>query len=79
MISRRAMIYLNEDPGPRKGEVFDVGMGFFDGAEVCEIVGLFILEELEALGIKVGIYRDDGLAVSELTPQWVTKANISNF
>ena len=63
---------MNGEPWAKKGgEVFDVGMGFFDGAEVCEIVGLFILEELEALGIKVGIYRDDGLAVSELTPQGV--------
>ena len=31
-------------------EIFDVGMGFFDGAEICELVGLFLLEKLCYLG-----------------------------
>ena len=40
-------------------------MGSFDGAEVCELVGLFLLDQLaEILGKEnVGLYRDDGLAV----------------
>ena len=43
---------------------FDVTMSSFDGAETCELVGLYILH---VLGIKYeknnhGIYRDDGLA-----------------
>ena len=39
-------------------------MGSFDGAEVCELVGLFILNSLqERFGENVGLYRDDGLAV----------------
>ena len=40
-------------------------MGSFDGAEVCELVGLFLLDELaEIVGKEnVGLYRDDGLAV----------------
>ena len=44
--------------------VFDVTMGSFDGAEVCELVGLFILNSLqERFGENVGLYRDDGLGV----------------
>ena len=44
--------------------VFDVTMGSFDGAEVCELVGLFILNSLqERFGENVGLYRDNGLAV----------------
>ena len=44
--------------------VFDVTMGSFDGAEVCELVGLFILNSLqERFGENVGLYHDDGLAV----------------
>ena len=37
--------------------------GSFDGAEVCELVGLFILNELSITFGKdrVGLYRDDGL------------------
>ena len=55
-------------------------MGFFDGAEVCEIVGLFILEEIRNdLNINLGIYRDDGCGVTDLSPQGVerTKKKLS--
>ena len=40
-------------------------MGSYDGAEVCELVGLYLLSKLAPLiGTKnVGLYRDDGLAV----------------
>ena len=43
---------------------FDVTMGSYDGAEVCELIGLFILNTLQdRFGKDVGLYRDDGLAV----------------
>ena len=74
MAARKAMLYMNGEPWAKKGgEVFDVGMGFFDRAEVCELTGLYILEELEDLDIDVGIYRDDGLAVCDLNPQGVER------
>ena len=40
-------------------------MGSHDGAEICELVNLFILSKLaEDLGNKnVELYRDDGLAL----------------
>ena len=40
-------------------------MGAYDGAEVCELVGLFLLNSLANKFDKkcVGLYRDDGLAV----------------
>ena len=42
---------------------FDVTMGSHDGAEVCELVGIFILNSLqERFGNNIGLYRDDGLA-----------------
>ena len=43
--------------------LFDVTMGSYDGAEVCELVGLFILNSLAKKYGKerVGLYRDDGL------------------
>ena len=45
--------------------LFDVTMGTYDGAEVCELVGLYLLSELAPLVStkNVGLYRDDGLAV----------------
>ena len=43
---------------------FDVTMGSYDGAEVCEMVGLFMLHSLQGrFGKNIGLYRDDGLAL----------------
>ena len=45
--------------------LFDVTMGAYDGAEVCELVGTFLLCELSLKYNKnnIGLYRDDGLAI----------------
>ena len=40
--------------------MFDVTMWSYDGAEVCELVGLFILNISKS---NVGLYRNDGLAI----------------
>ena len=42
-------------------------MGSFDGAESCDLVGLYLLSQLADLNLKCGLYRDDGLAVSNKT------------
>ena len=51
------------------GSFFDITMGSYDGADVCELVGLFILHQLSQLvGSKnIGLYRDNGLAILENT------------
>ena len=40
-------------------------MGSYDGAEICELVGLFILNHLgKSFGKEsIGLYTDDGLAI----------------
>ena len=40
-------------------------MGAYDGAEVCELAGIFILYQLLRIYNKnyIGLYRDDSLAV----------------
>ena len=44
---------------------FDVTMGSYDGAEVCEVVGLFMLDMLSKSFEKysIGLYRDDGQSI----------------
>ena len=44
-------------------------MGSYDGAESCDIVGLFILSQMDNLNIDVGLYRDDGLGASDAPPR----------
>ena len=48
---------------------FDVTMGSYDGAETCELIGSFLLSQLQDLSINVGLYRDDGLATTNTTPR----------
>ena len=44
-------------------QVFDVAMGSYSGAEICELIGLYMLHGLSNIFEKkmVGLYRDDGL------------------
>jgi hypothetical protein len=53
---------------------FDVTMGSFDGAETCELVGIYLMSLLpDEMKGKIGLYRDDGLAISAESPQNVEK------
>ena len=48
---------------------FDVTMGSYDGAETCKLEGNFLLSQLQNLNINTGLYRDNGLAISNTTPR----------
>ena len=68
MHARKTLLYdQNHKPWVKRdtSNSFDVAMGAFDGAEVCEMVGLFMLQKLktEITTADIGLYRDDGLAV----------------
>ena len=49
----------------KKDGLFDVTMGAYDGAEVCELVGTFLLDKICEKYEKnsIGLYRDDELSV----------------
>ena len=48
--ARKSFLYLNEKPWVKKGDVnFDVELVSYDGAQVCELVGLFILSQMTHL------------------------------
>ena len=67
MDCRKSLVFENEITWTKKNhsDMFDVTMGSFDGAEVCELIGLFPLHNLsEQYGKNnVGLYRDDGLVL----------------
>ena len=70
--AKRSLLYSKDAPWcKRDNSDFDVTMGSFDGAETCELVGLYILSQLQHLDINVGLYRDDGLAVVKKTPKQI--------
>ena len=47
----------------KQSDLFDVTMGAYDGAEVCELVGTYVLSLISEKHNKkdFGLYRDDGL------------------
>ena len=49
----------------KKYGLFDLTMGAYDGAEVSELVGTFLLDKISEKYDKnsIGLYRDDGLSV----------------
>ena len=64
--ARKSLLFSKDDQWVKKNgdEQFDVTMGSYDGAEVCELVGIYLFSKLSpVLGRdSVGLYRDDGLA-----------------
>ena len=67
MHSRKILLFQNSEPWVKKegNEDLDVLMGCCDRAEICELVGSFILNQLGPVIDKndIGLYRDDGLTI----------------
>ena len=65
--SRKSLLFDKGNTWMKKrgGDIFDVAMGAYDGAEVCELVGTFLLEKISEVCNKsnIGLYRDDGLSI----------------
>ena len=57
----------------KDGGTFDITMGGYHGAEICDLVGLFLLSQLAEVIPKgfIGLYRDDGLAATSARPRQV--------
>lgn len=68
--AKKSTLIHKRQPWQKKGNTtFDVTMGSYDGAETCDLVGSFLLSQLQDLNINVGLYRDDGLATTNTTPR----------
>ena len=60
---RRSLLFHNNEPWIKKDSNgdFDVTMGSFDGAEVCDLAGLFMLNELSKK------FDKDNIGYTEIT------------
>lgn len=64
--SRKSLLYLSKDPLITKlDEEFHVTVGSFDGAEVCKMIELFVLDKLSSeFDLRsMGVYRDESLSI----------------
>ena len=68
--ARLAILNNNNTNWQKKEKLFDTTMGAYDGAEVAELTGLFLLNKVaeEFNDINFGLYRDDGLGVHKKLP-----------
>ena len=64
--ARKSLLFNKQQTWIKKESgLFDITMGAYDGAEVCELVGNFLLYALSLKYNKtnIGLFRDDGMAV----------------
>ena len=64
--ARKSLLFNKGKPWieSNNSNLFGVTMGSYDGAKICESVGLFILNVGKSFGKEnIGLYRDDGLAI----------------
>ena len=74
--TKHSLLFHNKTPWHNRTHrtSFDITMGSYDGAEVCELVGSYILSILSnKFGDAIGLYRDDGLAVFNQRQQEIEK------
>ena len=66
-LSRKSLLFSQDGTWVKKGDnpLFDVTMGSYDVAEICELVGTYMLNKLTSIVPKedIGLYRDDGIMV----------------
>ena len=62
-LARKSLLFNKDGTWVKKGDdaLFDLTMGSFDGAKVCELVGLCLLDKQSSLigRENVGLYIDD--------------------
>ena len=75
MEAKKSLLFKDGVPWAKKGNsFFDIAQGSYDGAETCELVGLFLLDEISKIqNLNVGLYRDDGLACTTASPRQAEK------
>ena len=68
--ARKSVLINDGKIWSKKSGPWDITMGAYDGAQVTDLVGLYILHQLKTNipEIDFGIYRDDGLGVHRRIP-----------
>ena len=71
---KRSLLYHQNSLWTKNTNMFDVTMGSYDGAEMCELIGAYMLSLIASkFKDQLGLYRDDGLSVCKATPKEIEK------
>ena len=71
MYARNTLLFSNGEPCVRKGgdKHFDVAIGCYYGVETCELIGTYLLNQINNVISKgsIGLIRDDELVIFKNT------------
>ena len=68
--TKSGLLFNGKQAWNKKGNTaFDVTMGSWDGAEVCDLIGLYLLSQLSDMNLEISLYRDDALAETASRPR----------
>ena len=72
--TKKPFLFCKNQPWVKKGDqTCNFTMGSYDGAEICELCDLYLLSLLVKVIPDLGLYRDDGLAVTRTTARQTEK------
>ena len=80
--ARKSFLYYNEELWVKKGDSnIDVTMGAYNGAEVCELIGVLMLLLLSKHINKnsIGLYSNDGLTILKNTSGPEAEKSLKKF
>ena len=62
--TRKSLLFKDQETDEKRGQLFDMTVGAYNRAEICELVRLFIIYKFQQLNQinNFGLYRDDELA-----------------
>ena len=74
--ARQSLLHFDNSTWVKQNGIFDVTMGAYDGAQISDLVGLYILHTIKEKipEIDFALYRDDGIAHhTKMKPQRIDK------
>ena len=73
--ANKSLLYHQNTPWEKKNtsSLFNVMMGSYDGAAICELVSIYMSLITPKFKGQVGLYRDHGLVVCKTTPKQIEK------
>ena len=72
--TKKPFLFSKNQPWVKKeNQNCNISMGSYDGAEICELCDLYLLSLLVKVIPDLGLYRDDGLAVTRTTARQTEK------
>ena len=78
MNASKSILFHDEKIWTKKGNTdnFDIAMGTYHGAEITDLIGLYILDQLKTkvTDVEFGLYRDDGMGIKKKGPKTQLKS-----